>query len=122
MDERPRLLLTGATGFVGRSLLAPLAERGFDLHAVSRRVPDPAIAVPGVSWHRADLLDEAEARRLLAEVRPAVLVHAAWYVEHGRFWTAPENERWLEASTALGAAFVEAGGRRLVGLGTCAEY
>ena len=34
-------------------------------------------------------------------------MHAAWHVAHGRFWTAPENAAWLEASTALAAHFAE---------------
>ncbi|MGG5809214.1 NAD-dependent epimerase/dehydratase family protein [Falsiroseomonas sp. CW058] len=114
-----RVLLTGAGGFVGRAVVAPLLARGVELHAVSRSA---ARAIPGVTWHRADLLDEAEARALLREVRPTTLLHAAWYVEHGRFWTSPENARWVEASTALAHAFAELGGRRMVGLGTCAEY
>ncbi|MCE2920981.1 MAG: NAD-dependent epimerase/dehydratase, partial [Roseomonas sp.] len=46
----------------------------------------------------------------------------AWYVAHGRFWTAPENTDWLEASTAFAAYAAEAGTRRFVGIGTCAEY
>ncbi|MDO9706984.1 NAD-dependent epimerase/dehydratase family protein [Paracraurococcus lichenis] len=112
-----RLLLTGATGFVGRALLAPLAARGFELHAVARHAGEGA-----ATWHSADLMDEGAMRALLRDVRPAVLVHAAWYVTHGRFWTAPENADWVEASTALGESFAEFGGRRLIGLGTCAEY
>lgn len=115
-----RLLVTGATGFVGRGLPAALAARGAEVHAVAHRAPPPAR--PGVTWHRADLLDEAEGRALLREVRPAVVVHAAWYVVHGRFWTAPENQDWLEASTAFAAAFAQQGGRRFIGLGTCVEY
>jgi nucleoside-diphosphate-sugar epimerase len=118
--RRRRLLLTGATGFVGRALLDPLCARGFEVHAVAR-TPGSALR-DGVTWHEADLLEEDAARALVRDVRPEVLVHAAWYVAHGRFWTAPENEAWVEASTALGAAFGEAGGRRLIGLGTCAEY
>jgi nucleoside-diphosphate-sugar epimerase len=114
-----RLLLTGATGFVGRALLDALDARGFSVHAVART---PGTALRRITWHPADLLDEAAARALVRDVRPEVLVHAAWYVTHGKFWTAPENEAWVEASTALGAAFAEAGGRRLIGLGTCAEY
>lgn len=114
-----RVLLTGATGFVGRALVAPLAARGFDVHAVAHRA---APAGGAATWHQADLLDAAAARRLVADVRPALLVHAAWHVEHGRFWTAPENAAWLEASTALAAAFAEGGGRRILGIGTCAEY
>src|SRR4051794_36797082 len=108
-----RLLLTGASGFVGRAMLAPLAARGFQLHAVARRPGEGA-----ATWHAADLLDEGTMRALLRDVRPAVLVHAAWYVAHGTFWTAPENAAWAEASTALAGAFE---GRRMVGLGTCAE-
>lgn len=115
-----RVLVTGASGFVGRALLAPLAARGFEVHAVSRHRAGER--VEGVTWHRADLLEATAARRLIGTVRPAVLVHAAWYVAHGRFWTAPENEHWLEASTALAAAFAEAGGRRFLGIGSCAEY
>lgn len=114
-----RLLLTGATGFVGSALVAPLLAQGFELHAVSNRAPPPDTAI---RWHRADLLDEAAARTLLRDVRPAVLVHAAWYVEHGRFWTAPENAAWLAASDALAAGFAELGGRRILGIGSCAEY
>jgi nucleoside-diphosphate-sugar epimerase len=114
-----RALLTGASGFVGRAVIGPLLARGVELHGVAR---GDAPTVPGLRWHHADLLDEGAAQALLRELRPAVLVHAAWYVAHGRFWAAPENDAWLEASTALAAHFTEAGGRRFVGLGTCVEY
>jgi nucleoside-diphosphate-sugar epimerase len=68
------------------------------------------------------LLDTASARALLNDIRPAILIHAAWYVEHGKFWTAPENETWRDASIALARRFAEAGGRRFIGVGSCAEY
>lgn len=113
-----RLLLTGGTGFLGRQVIAPLLARGVVLHGVTRG----ASGAEGVIWHQADLLDEAAARALLREIRPATLLHAAWYVEHGKFWHAPENAHWVEASTALARHFAEAGGRRFIGLGTCAEY
>lgn len=114
-----RVLLTGATGFVGQAAVAPLLARGVEVHAVSRAA---APVMGDVTWHRADLLDGGEARALAREVRAGTLVHCAWYVEHGLFWTSPENARWVEASTALAHAFVEAGGRRFVGIGSCAEY
>ena len=111
-----RVLVTGASGFVGRAILAPLAALGFEVHGVTRGAP------PGPGWHQADLLDEAAARHMLRALRPDILIHAAWSVEHGRFWTAPENAAWLEASTALFAHAAEAGTRRILGIGSCAEY
>jgi nucleoside-diphosphate-sugar epimerase len=108
-----RILLTGATGFIGRHVLPRLNG---EVHAVTTHPPP---AGDGVRWHRADLLSSAE---IVAEVRPDVLVHLAWYVEPGRYWTAPANIRWVEASLALLRAFAGAGGRRAVVAGTSAEY
>jgi nucleoside-diphosphate-sugar epimerase len=114
-----RVLVTGATGFVGRHALAPLVEAGYDVHAVSSRMPPPD-ASPAITWHRGDLL--ADPGGVVAEVAPNRLLHLAWYTEHGRFWTAVENLAWVSASLALLDAFAAAGGRRAVLAGTCAEY
>lgn len=110
------MLLTGASGFVGAPTIAALLGAGHEVHAVTRRAGPP---VTGVSWHEADLL---ETSGLIAEIEPELLVHLAWFAEHGSFWTAPENVRWVEASLALLRAFADAGGRRAVIAGTCAEY
>jgi nucleoside-diphosphate-sugar epimerase len=58
----------------------------------------------------------------VADVAPEVLLHLAWYVEPGRFWTAPDNVRWVEASLAMLRAFAGTHGRRAVVAGTSAEY
>lgn len=118
--RRPRVLVTGATGFVGRGALAPLLEAGHEVHAVSTR-PAPAWSPDGVVWHQTDLL-APDAASLLGELRPAQLLHFAWDAEPGRFWTSEANLRWVEASLRLMRAFAAAGGERAVLAGTCAEY
>ena len=109
--------MTGATGFIGRNALAPLVEAGHEVHAVSRGEREGA----GVEWHRADLLSGG-GPPIVAEVEPDLLLHLGWYVQPARFWNAPENVRWVEASLELLRAFAAAGGRRAVLAGTSAEY
>jgi len=114
-----RVLVTGATGFIGRHIPALLQARGYETHITARSdLPQTA----GITAHGVDLLRGDDAQRLIRDIRPDIIIHTAWYVAHGRFWTAPENTDWLEASTALAAYAAEAGARRFVGLGTCAEY
>ncbi len=115
-----RVVVTGATGFIGRHALAPLIARGYDVHAVSSRTAPPA--TPQVEWHVADLLDEAAVAGLLHAVRPTHLLHFAWHTNPGTFWNAPENPRWLEAGIALLHDFQRNGGLRVVMAGSCAEY
>ncbi|HEV3145970.1 MAG TPA: NAD(P)-dependent oxidoreductase [Gemmataceae bacterium] len=113
-----RVLVTGASGFIGRHSLPALVEREYEIHAVyAKGLPEG----PG-TWHRADLLDPVQRDRLLDEVRPTHLLHFAWYAVHGSYWTSVENLRWVEASLALLRRFADHGGRRAVLAGTCAEY
>ena len=76
-------------------------------------------AVEGVRWHEGDLL---EGSAIVADVRPQILVHLAWYAEHGKFWSSPENVRWVQGSLSLLRDFAAAGGARAVLAGSCAEY
>jgi nucleoside-diphosphate-sugar epimerase len=115
-----RILVTGASGFVGLPLLDQLAGRGHDLHALSAHRPEGARE--GVRWWQCDLGEPAAVGRLLEQLQPEQLVHLAWYVEPGRFWHSAENVVWVERSLALLRAFALAGGRRAVCVGTCAEY
>lgn len=115
-----RVLLTGASGFIGRFCIEPLAARGFEVHAVSSR--PPRVARGPATWHRHDLLAEGEAARAIEIVRPTHVLHLAWYAAPRAFWTAPENLDWVRASLALARAFERCGGERFVGAGTGAEY
>jgi len=117
-----RLLLTGASGFIGSQAIGPLVQRGFEVHAVSSRETAGVARDDGIVWHRVDLLDPGVTRALVREVRPTHLLHFAWYAKHGEFWASSENLRWVEASLGLLRAFEEQGGRRAVIAGTCAEY
>jgi nucleoside-diphosphate-sugar epimerase len=115
-----RVLVSGAGGFVGLPVLRQLACADREVHALSTHAQPPAPA--GVRWHVIDLFDQAAVEALMGELTPELLVHLAWYTEHGRYWSATENVVWVERSLQLLRAFAQCGGRRAVMLGTCAEY
>lgn len=115
-----RVLLTGATGFIGRHAVGPLLQRGYEVHVAGRSEP-PAWR-GRVIFHPANLLDRTSVQTAVSTARPSHLLHLAWYVEPGKFWTSPQNPRWLQASIDLLAAFTENGGKRAMTAGTCAEY
>jgi len=115
-----RVLLTGASGFIGRHCLAPLCAAGYEVHAVSSQ-QRPEV-VPGLKWHRSDLLDTAQVGQLLNKVKPSHLLHFAWYAVPGEYPTSSENLRWCQSTLELLHSFADSGGKRAVFAGTCFEY
>jgi len=120
-----RLLVTGASGFIGRHTLPYLERQGFEIHAVCRTPPTSgAAAAPdsSLTWHAADLLRPGTPSDLVDALRPTHLLHLAWEATPGRFWQSPDNERWRVASGELLRAFLAHDGRRVVMTGSGAEY
>ncbi|MEJ7615966.1 MAG: NAD(P)-dependent oxidoreductase [Pyrinomonadaceae bacterium] len=115
-----KVLLTGATGFIGRHCVASLLAKGYEVHAVYLNAQRETSA--GVHWHQTDLLDVGQVTKLMAQVQPTHLLHLAWYAVPGKYWTSSENLRWVQASLNLLQLFAAHGGRRVVAAGTCAEY
>jgi nucleoside-diphosphate-sugar epimerase len=112
-----RVLLTGASGFIGRYVLRALQHHGIEVLAVSRAQPQTS-----VPFIEADLLSITDFGPLVQQAQATHLLHLAWYAEHGKYWTSPLNLHWAEATTRLVETFCAAGGQHVVVAGTCAEY
>jgi len=116
-----RVLVTGATGFIGQHCLPGLIARGYDVHAVFSS-GTPTGELPSVSWHQANLLDGEQVTRLMGEVAPTHLLHLAWNATPGVYISSPENLAWLTSSLQMAQLFSRLGGTRMVTAGTCFEY
>lgn len=118
LSPQARIIVTGGSGFLGSELIPVLRDQGHDVHMVGRS----ARHLPGVTFHACDLLDSAAVRNVVPAIGATHLAHLAWYAEPGLFWSAPENLDWVAASLHLIRAFAQAGGKRAVVAGSCAEY
>lgn len=119
------LLLTGATGFVGRHVLRHLRRRGVPARIVVRRNTEHRLqdttGLEGVVLSEDIFTEDAAWWRASCDGVGTVL-HAAWYAEPGRYLQAPQNLDCLQGTLQLARGAVDAGVRRFVGVGTCFEY
>lgn len=121
-DSHAKIVVTGATGFVGRQIVKALINDNQKVAVVARAQNKEQIP-SGISIiETEDLFAESETR--LAKIFQGVdtLIHAAWYAEPGKYLTSPLNVDCLMGTVRLAQVFAEVGGRRFVGLGTCFEY
>ena len=101
------VLVTGATGFVGRRLVPTLVERGFRVRAMTRRPDDYSGQAEPVRGdvHEADSM-----------VEPLLGVDVAVYLVHS-LDSVDFERRDADAARAFGRAAAEAGARQILYLG-----
>ncbi|MGK7871315.1 NAD-dependent epimerase/dehydratase family protein [Falsiroseomonas sp. E2-1-a20] len=125
-----KILVTGATGFVGLNIVSALLAQGLEVVGVGH-APPPAealVALPGhdcVAWHITDLRDAAAVQALFAQEKPDRVVHGAAVTtaagRDGEAATATAAVNIMAALHVLDAAAAQ-GTQRLVFLSSASVY
>ena len=120
-----RILITGATGFVGKQVTHILSKTDSIITVVVRNgkeglfsefsnikniISTPDIFSEDIDWwtQKCKNID--------------LIVHLAWYAEPGKYLDSKKNLDCLIGSLKLAKGAVRAGVKRFIGIGTCLEY
>ena len=120
-----RILLTGATGFVGKQVLKAIQVQKATITLVVR---------PG--WkekiqNHEGIIDIFETKDLFAESSEwweakckniDIIIHLAWYAVPGKYLTSEVNIDCLSGTLNLVKGASAGGIKRFIGIGTCFEY
>ncbi|MFB9180009.1 sugar nucleotide-binding protein [Dactylosporangium sucinum] len=96
------VLIVGGSGLLGRELVRQALDARHDTTATYHRRAAP---VPGAVWHTLDIRDRAAVAALVADVRPDVVVNAA-YRQADWATTADGGMHVAAAAAAIGARLV----------------
>lgn len=127
MRVKSRLLITGASGFIGANLAHSFLKLGYDVHIFVRRNSDLwriREIQNKLKIHIVDLLDDRIVQRVVKKIRPDVIFHCASYGGHmdsQKDWQQIFNTNVLGTVNLLQAC-IDTGFRCFVNTGSSSEY
>ncbi|MEH6986465.1 NAD-dependent epimerase/dehydratase family protein [Cytobacillus firmus] len=87
MKNLPKILITGAGGFIGQYACRYFEENGYKVYAAHRT--HPPSAPKGRSVEVCNLLDRNQVRHLIKKVQPNIVLHLAAQNDAGQSWKSP---------------------------------
>ena len=125
LPPRNLVLLTGATGFVGRQVLRALVDRGCSVRLIVRAGSETRVrATSGIEdvIQTDDLFRETPQWWADCCLGVDTIIHAAWFAVPGEYLQSEKNVDCLNGTLNLAKGAAAADVRRIVGVGTCFEY
>jgi len=124
-----RVLVTGATGFIGSHLVRRLVDDGVDVHALSSVVSSvyPVRLAPlrdRITLHGGNLMDRSAMDSVVADARPTHVFHLGAYTHVGKSWQRVDEciQTNVQGTVNLLRALEGRGYERFVYFGTSEIY
>jgi UDP-glucose 4-epimerase len=116
-----KILVTGASGFIGSCLCKNLLSIGAEVHGVSRTLQPKGSK--DLYWWQGDLADIAKVRELLTKIKPGYIFHLASCVSGSRDLglVLPTLHSNLISTVNLLTASTEVGCNRIILIGSLEE-
>lgn len=120
-----RVLVTGATGLVGRQVIRYLNKLNADITIVLRSKKDYDYGLD------LSLYNVVYTKNIFSEKEEwwchhlrdiDVVIHCAWYAEPGQYLNSPMNLECLKGTLTMAQAVTQTCVQKVVGIGTCFEY
>jgi dTDP-6-deoxy-L-talose 4-dehydrogenase (NAD+) len=120
-----KILVTGASGFVGRHVLRNLLDKQITVRAIVRTGKEIFFKNKNLKLELVttdDLFKENNDWFVEQCKGIDIIIHLAWFVKHEKYLESIKNIDCLLGSLRFAQAAIKAKIKRFVGIGTCLEY
>lgn len=115
--KKINLLITGGTGFLGKSILKKIDKKKFSITLIARK------KVKGFKCLIVkDIFDLSIKYYLKILKKDHIVLHLAWFTKPVEYFNSFKNFRCLEGSMRLATACKIRKVKKFIGIGTCLEY
>jgi nucleoside-diphosphate-sugar epimerase len=112
-----KICIIGGNGFIGAELASSLRANGNDVFVMSRN--PTKVSQENI---KSDFFDFEQVSSDISKFKPDILICAAWITEKSTYRSSTLNEKYRNATINLGFVALRYNVKRMIVLGTCAEY
>ena len=115
-------MLLGGNGFLGSKVVSSLLDANYFVRLILRIGSHHELTECVEIIYTNDLDCESVEWWASATTGADIVIHCAWYVEHGLYMESSKNINSLHGLIKMAFGSLESGVRKFIGIGTCLEY